>query len=83
MAGWPVDGKLAGWLAGWLTGWLVGWVAGWLGGARAEGIRVGGGNDRRFGPWGETYGRGEAGNRHSFAAARRTAAIVERNCCYC
>ena len=44
------------------------------GGARAEGTRVGGGNELRLGPRGEDYRRGAAGNRHTLAAARRTAA---------
>ena len=74
MVGWPVAGWLASWLAGWPSSWLAGWLGGALGRPRAEGIRVGGGNALGLGPWGKDYRMGEAGNRHSLPAARRTAA---------
>ena len=74
MAGWPVAGWLASWLAGWATGWLAGWLGGALGRPRAEGQRCSEANAVGLGPWGKDYRMGEAGNRHSLPAARRTAA---------
>ena len=71
MAGW-----LASWLAGWPSSWLGGWLVGALGRPRALRTRVGGGNGWVFGPWGKDYRMGEAGNRHSLPAARRTAAEI-------
>ena len=76
MAGWPVAGWLASWLAGWPSSLLGGWLVGALRQPRALRMRVGGGNGLVFGPWGKDYRMGEAGNRHSLPAARRTA--VER-----
>ena len=82
--------RLASWLANWLAGWLAASLAG---GSRDRSTRANEGNTLRLGPWGETYGRGAAGNRHSLAAAGRTAAMLrglllllretaaEKNCC--
>ena len=74
MAGWPVAGWLASWLAGWPSSWLGGWLVGALGRPEAERTRVGYASRLGLGPWGKDYRMGEAGNRHSLPAARRTAA---------